>query len=562
LKQIKFFFFLIVSNMLLYSANPGGVSGVQLWLRADKGVSGSLVSQWSDQSGNGWDAKQSDSTYQPSLETNKANFNPALYFTDHYLDVPYHQELNGENLSVFTVVLSDGGRGYRSPWTTRDDPPGRRTTAGHILYLEDRGAYSYWNGVLTESWKQLDTSTAPSGNYEILTTKSATHTANSSIDKAIYYQGSQIGTATNVHFSPNSSKPFRVGKGATEDTSKYPHGRYPWHGYITETIVYDKALNDTDRNRVESYLALKYGITLTQSQDYRGCDGSVIWSASSNSGYGNDIAGVSLDTGGSCSEFDQRVSKSINSDAIITMATNSDFSSANPSSRPPLSASSGSFIIWSNDDGDATWDSNGAPRGGKILDRKWKVQKSGSPNNINIQVDVDDSDFDIDSFNGPLYLVHGSDLSKAIPLKMQNDGSGKWHIENINFADGDLFSFVVEVPEMNITKSSCVVDDPVNNTTNPKRIPGSTIRYAIEVTNSGYGNADNVIVTDKLNDYFDSSTIKAPRIAQDKCDCTNPTNTASNGSNGSGDGENPVKIDFATVSANSVECGYFEVELK
>ena len=554
---MKRIFFIISS--FLYASSPGGVDGVELWLRADKGVDGSLVSVWKDQSPNKWDAKQDDSTYQPRYIRNIANFNPALYFTDHFLDVEYHKELNGENLTVFTVVLSDGGSGYRSPWTTRDDPPTRNTTAGHILYLERGGKYSYWTGMLTSLWKQLDTSIAPSGNYEILTTKSSTHTANVSIDKRVYYQGVQIASKDNVAFSPNSLRPFRVGKGATEDTPAYPNGRYPWHGYITETIVYSTALDDISRNRVESYLALKYGITLSQPQDYRDCKANIVWSVSNNSGYGNDIAGLALD---SCSELDQRVSKSINKDAIITMSTNSDFSSENPSTRVALSSSSGAFLIWSNNNKSNSWQKEDAPRGGKILDRKWKVQKTTTQNSVALEVDVDDSDFDIEDFNGTLYFVHGDELANATPLPMKSKGNGKWYIENIDFEDGELFSFVIDIPDLYISKSSCIIKDPINYTTNPKRIPGATIRYAIEVNNTGSAKADNVVVSDRLSSDFDENSITAPRISLQRCNCTNPTDTLPNGENGSKEQENPVKIDFGTIEANGTRCGYFEVDIK
>ena len=560
----QIFVTLILLPIGLFAAKPGGVDDAQLWLRADQGVSGSPVSLWEDQSGNHWNATQSNGTYQPTWTQNIANFNPALYFTDHYLDVAYHSELNEDNLTVFTVVLSDGGSGYRSPWTTRDDPPGRRTTAGHILYLEDGGTYSYWNGHATSSWQQLDTTTAPGGNYEILTTKSSTHTANSTIDKRIYYQGVNVGSKNNVVFSPNPQRPFRIGKGATEDLPAHPHGRYPWHGYITETIVFNSALSTTDRNKVESYLALKYGITLTQPQDYRDCSSSIVWSASTNSGFGNDIAGLSLDVGTNCSALDQRVSRSINKDAVITMATNSDFASANlnPGSRPALSSSSGRFLIWSNDDGGATWQSSGAPRGGEILDRTWKVQKTGSQNSISLQVNVDESAFDIAAFSGKLYFVHGSDLSQSEPLPMTDDGGGLWHIDNIDFQDGDLFSFVINIPEMHITKTSCVIDDPVNDQTNPKRIPGATIRYAIEVSNTGSGNAGDVIVDDNLSGNFDENTITNLKIDDSHpCDCLSPTAAGANGSDGGISG-NQVKLDFDTVSAGETECGYFEVEIR
>ncbi|HWW57007.1 MAG TPA: proprotein convertase P-domain-containing protein [Sphingopyxis sp.] len=49
-----------------------------------------------------------------------------------------------------------------------------------------------------------------------------------------------------------------------------------------------------------------------------------------------------------------------------------------------------------------------------------------------------------------------------------------------------------------IAKTSSVVSDPVNGTTNPKTIPGATIRYCILVTNNGSGTATAVNVADPL----------------------------------------------------------------
>ncbi|MBD3794255.1 MAG: hypothetical protein IE889_08930 [Campylobacterales bacterium] len=39
--------------------------------------------------------------------------------------------------------------------------------------------------------------------------------------------------------------------------------------------------------------------------------------------------------------------------------------------------------------------------------------------------------------------------------------------------------------------------------------------------------------------------------------------TRKNGANGTGDGINPIKLDFGTIASGSgVKCGYFEVKLK
>lgn len=49
-----------------------------------------------------------------------------------------------------------------------------------------------------------------------------------------------------------------------------------------------------------------------------------------------------------------------------------------------------------------------------------------------------------------------------------------------------------------VTKSSSVTDDPVNTTSNPKAIPGATIRYCILVTNSGTATATAVTLVDPI----------------------------------------------------------------
>ena len=49
-----------------------------------------------------------------------------------------------------------------------------------------------------------------------------------------------------------------------------------------------------------------------------------------------------------------------------------------------------------------------------------------------------------------------------------------------------------------ITKTSSVVSDPVNGTTNPKAIPGATMRYCLLVTNTGAAAATSVALGDTL----------------------------------------------------------------
>lgn len=72
-----------------------------------------------------------------------------------------------------------------------------------------------------------------------------------------------------------------------------------------------------------------------------------------------------------------------------------------------------------------------------------------------------------------------------------------------NTGDGfhsDSGGYVVNLANLTVTKTSAVIDDPVNGAVNPKAIPGATIEYTVTIANgAGAGTADNVTITDDLN---------------------------------------------------------------
>jgi len=58
--------------------------------------------------------------------------------------------------------------------------------------------------------------------------------------------------------------------------------------------------------------------------------------------------------------------------------------------------------------------------------------------------------------------------------------------------------------KINLSKSSSVISDPVNNTTNPKAIPGAFVEYVLQAKNEGDGAADNNSI--QLTDAIPSNT--------------------------------------------------------
>lgn len=71
-------------------------------------------------------------------------------------------------------------------------------------------------------------------------------------------------------------------------------------GYAPELIVFSRMLTPDERRKVESYLAVKYGITLKGS--YLDSDGNLTWDMAENQAYHHRVTAVGTDTAGSLSQ--------------------------------------------------------------------------------------------------------------------------------------------------------------------------------------------------------------------------------------------------------------------
>jgi hypothetical protein len=69
-------------------------------------------------------------------------------------------------------------------------------------------------------------------------------------------------------------------------------------------------------------------------------------------------------------------------------------------------------------------------------------------------------------------------------------------------------TYEVQAAALTVTKSSAVISDPVNSTTNPKRIPGAVIEYTVTIANgAGAQTATSITVADDLNNEITAGTI-------------------------------------------------------
>lgn len=89
------------------------------------------------------------------------------------------------------------------------------------------------------------------------------------------------------------------------------------NGIIGEMIAFERDLTEAEKQKVRTYVAIKYGITL--SHNYVASNGStLLWDQTINSGYNNNIAGIARDDNGS---LYQRQSRSVNTGEQVIIST-------------------------------------------------------------------------------------------------------------------------------------------------------------------------------------------------------------------------------------------------
>ncbi len=127
--------------------------------------------------------------------------------------------------------------------------------------------------------------------------------------------------------------------------------------------------------------------------------------------------------------------------------------------------------------------------------------------------------------------------------------------------------YIVQSAALAVTKTSCVISDPVNGTTNPKRIPGAVLRYQIQVANTGTSDATSVTVADLIPSEFGTSaanldvrTAVCPAISSGVCGAK--TGTVETNAGTTGAGTSSVTLDYDGVAAGVTNCGYIEVTIQ
>ncbi len=353
------------------------VSGGGIWLRADAGTStttdGGSVTSWLDQAGS------NDATSQSTAPTYQAlgwNFNPTISFSSGY----YHSANNGvsDDMTLGSVFSTTQSFGNSSFWNTPAIIGCETASVQNDYTLSMNYGQVYFKGIAGNDFGAQTTSSYNDGIPHIVV---ATRQKSSTGLIEIYIDGILSASAASDNVSLNDPPNFGIGNHSS------PTSGGQFVGNIGEVFVDGSVFSSTGRKQMESYLALKYGITLGSTAnplDYLNSSGAAIWSGSST--YQNDVAGLGKES--SLYSLDQKVSSSINvssgTSSRVVMATDEEFSSGNLAGRSSLA--DGQFLIWGHDGGaTSTWVTEGSF---DRVSRTWRTQNTNGTGAVYFQIDL------------------------------------------------------------------------------------------------------------------------------------------------------------------------------
>lgn len=224
-------------------------SVLALWLDADDDttftLSGSNVSQWNDKSGNARNATQGTDANRPTRQTNVLNGGACVRFDGSSDRMTTGHSFNGyTSFAVYAVMKADTDNGSQS--MVRQQPD---TNPNYFVFPWTQAGTVSPRVIV--SWDGQTTSTNLTGSLTSACVLGFVRVSGST-NKA-RRNGTEESSRT-----ANSSSATPTGN-TQLGWSQANNGEF-FDGDLHELVIYQGSLSDTDRDRIEGYLAWKWGL--------------------------------------------------------------------------------------------------------------------------------------------------------------------------------------------------------------------------------------------------------------------------------------------------------------
>ena len=227
-------------------------SSLALWLDAADSstitLNGSTVSQWNDKSGNARHVSQATAARQPTYTANGLNGKPVLTFNaanPSVMTVPAGQLGGATEASLFWVqqnVNDPAAADINSGCFIANDFGTQIGASNHAPYTDGNVYIQAFNTARLNTGNPTPSLALP----RIIGAESTNSLFNFLIDGTVHFT-----TSTNTYANPSASK--NIGTGT-------PFLGLNFLGTAAELVVVRSILSTTDRQRLEGYLAWKWGL--------------------------------------------------------------------------------------------------------------------------------------------------------------------------------------------------------------------------------------------------------------------------------------------------------------
>ena len=218
--------------LLNYIFDPKEIQGLSLWLKADAGVtlSGSDVTAWADQSGNGRNGIGAGS---PILINNELNGKPVIAFNGTSARITGPEPTTSLPVTLIIVAKPLGEEEVGTMYQQYSDV--------------DNMSFYRWNGGLLRIYNGVDLTGATSvpSSFQIFSN------AINGVNSEIYINGRLDSSGDSGNLTPSGNYHLAHWVGGDTYTNMQ----------IAEVIVYNRVLTTPERQQVEAYLREKYAIT-------------------------------------------------------------------------------------------------------------------------------------------------------------------------------------------------------------------------------------------------------------------------------------------------------------
>jgi len=390
--KFKLFFstLIVLSSTITNAQSPGNIAS-SFWIKANSSVEeapsdlaedGDAVSNVNDLS-IGYTCDQITLDNRPiyrDASPQYINYNPTIEFvdnvdaaTDKFFDLTTPEV---GSFDVYLLIKTNQTTTNTSFWNQPVLFGGDINTASDVAITIDNGGFLHIGGGYSGDFNIVGT-TVINSNLALIIQVSRTVNSANNVDYGWRIDGAENGTSNRIETNNglDMAATIRIGRQGNLQTQSY-------EGYISEVIVYNAAQTGVNRQKIESYLAIKYGITLPNN--YISTGGNLLYDVST---YSNDIIGIGRDDN---EDLTQKQSHSVDDTARVYINTLQTSNAANAG----VFTTDESYVLLGHDQGKlcATASSNvEIPSCGLFsrLEREWKVTKSNFGQLFNVDLKLE-----------------------------------------------------------------------------------------------------------------------------------------------------------------------------